>query len=127
MSEPTFSEMGALWAALSGASETLIQSDFHALETALAQGQQAIICEIPWLEHTPTGLITTQQLLLHHISADRIYFSHPQPRTHDVPGTTVSAAGCGPEREIHTDGTQSMALELFAQLFVLGGGQALLP
>jgi hypothetical protein len=39
---------------------------------------------------------------------------------------TSLTAGCGPEREIHADGTQSMALPLFTDLFVLGGGQALL-
>jgi hypothetical protein len=124
--EPTLAQVGDLWATLTGEPSHPIQSDFEALRHALIHEQQAILAEIPWLEQTPTGLITTQQLLLHHITADRIHFSHPQPRSHDVPGTTVSGEGCGPERIVHPDGTQSMELSLFARLFILGGGQALL-
>lgn len=124
--EMPLAQVGELWAALSGEHTTPIQSDFDALCQALSNGQQAILAEIPWFEQTPTGQITTQQILLHHIAEDRIYFSHPQPRSHDVPGTTVSEAGCGPERIVHTDGTQSIELSLFARLFIVGGGQALL-
>ena len=121
----TLDEVAKTYQALTGERQK-ISGQLRDLLQALFEGEENLIVELPWQEMLQGRNHTINQILVHGIEGKRIYFSNPLKRGNEQPGMQIEGEGCGPQRQIHANGIQSMELETFRQLFHQSG-QALLP
>lgn len=118
-------ETARAYEALTGQNQVL-SGQLRDLLTALFAGAENIIVDLPWVERAQGRNHTRNQILVHGVEGPRIYFSNPIKRGDEQPGMLIEGEGCGPRRQIHGKGIQSMELEAFRQLFY-AGGRAMLP